>query len=98
MGFFPHRDSKGCVIGRVFLLKMEQDTRFELAPSVWKTDVLAANTNPALLVGGVGVEPTHPLETDLQSAAPLRLRRPPIRCGLRHTFIYRVLIDYQKLP
>ena len=26
---------------------LEQDTRFELALSVWKTDVLAANTNPA---------------------------------------------------
>ena len=29
------------------------------------------------VVGGVGVEPTHPEGTDLQSAAPLRLRRPP---------------------
>ena len=29
------------------------------------------------LVGGVGVEPTHPEGTDLQSAATLRLRRPP---------------------
>lgn len=26
---------------------LEQDTRFELALSVWKTDVLAADTNPA---------------------------------------------------
>lgn len=26
---------------------MEQDTGFEPALSVWKTDVLAANTNPA---------------------------------------------------
>lgn len=30
------------------------------------------------MVGGVGVEPTHPEGTDLQSAATLRLRRPPI--------------------
>lgn len=29
---------------------MEQDTRFELAPSVWKTDVLSADTNPACWV------------------------------------------------
>ena len=29
------------------------------------------------MVGGVGVEPTHPGGTDLQSAATLRLRRPP---------------------
>ena len=27
---------------------MEQDTRFELALSAWKADVLAADTNPAL--------------------------------------------------
>ena len=34
------------------------------------------------MVGRVGVEPTHPLGTDLQSAAPLRLRRLPIwRCS-----------------
>ena len=26
---------------------VEQDTGFEPAPSVWKTDMLAANTNPA---------------------------------------------------
>ena len=26
---------------------LEQDTRFELAPSAWKADMLAANTNPA---------------------------------------------------
>lgn len=26
---------------------LEQDTRFELALSVWKTDVLTTNTNPA---------------------------------------------------
>ena len=30
------------------------------------------------MVGGVGVEPTHHEGTDLQSAATLRLRRPPI--------------------
>lgn len=36
------------------------------------------SSNSRLVVGGVGVEPTHPGETDLQSAAPLRLRRPPI--------------------
>ena len=30
------------------------------------------------MVGGVGFEPTHPPGTDLQSAAPLQLRRPPI--------------------
>ena len=30
------------------------------------------------MVGRVGVEPTHPGGTDLQSAAPLRLRRLPI--------------------
>ena len=28
---------------------LEQDTRFELALSVWKTDVLAADTNPAYI-------------------------------------------------
>ena len=30
------------------------------------------------MVGGVGVEPTHPEGTVLQTAATLRLRRPPI--------------------
>ena len=30
------------------------------------------------MVGGVGVEPTHPKGTDLQSAATLQLRRLPI--------------------
>lgn len=29
---------------------LEQDTRFELALSAWKADVLAANTNPAYLI------------------------------------------------
>ena len=29
------------------------------------------------MVGGVGFEPTHPGETDLQSAAIHRLRSPP---------------------
>lgn len=28
---------------------LEQDKRFELSPSVWKTDVLTADTNPAYL-------------------------------------------------
>ena len=30
------------------------------------------------MVGVVGIEPTHPEETDLQSAATLQLRRTPI--------------------
>lgn len=29
------------------------------------------------MVGVVGIEPTHPEETDLQSAATLQLRRTP---------------------
>ena len=29
---------------------MEQDTRFELALTVWKTVVLTANTNPAYMI------------------------------------------------
>ena len=37
---------------------MERDTRFELALSAWKADVLAANTSPAL-VRAVGLEPTR---------------------------------------
>ena len=32
----------------------------------------------SILVGIVRFEPTHPVETDLQSAAPLQLRRIPI--------------------
>ena len=36
---------------------MEQDTRFELALSAWKADVLAADTNPANMVEMTGLEP-----------------------------------------
>ena len=32
------------------------------------------------LVGKVGIEPTHPVERDLQSPAPLQLRRLPVNC------------------
>lgn len=36
-------------------------------------------------VGGVGFEPTHHLGTDLQSAATLQLRRPPLLTPYRPT-------------
>ena len=39
-----------CAFWVAFVL-LEQDTRFELAPSAWKADMLAANTNPAYLLG-----------------------------------------------
>ena len=39
---------------------LEQDTRFELALSVWKTDVLATDTNPAWLPKVTNHSTHHP--------------------------------------
>ena len=43
---------------------LEQDTRFELALSAWKADVLAANTNPAYLI------PVFEMETGKKPYCP----------------------------
>ena len=48
-------------------------------------------------MGVVGIEPTHPEETDLQSAATLQLRRTPISNRINFGFINSEIFKFAEL-